>query len=280
MADSPQRQGKNPEDPDPASPSESSAAGSSPLKVVDVPFPPVDTDVSKLVSYCDNEKLPVAFGKNVPLEKYNDWLGHSETGLRVSYDMQHKYVILREGCAMSHGTTRTAFKTSLETAFAGIYAAGNGRIKTPADFQDFTPDCWMGQFVGGNRHFPVLAEVGASQTEAELNSRATDLLAAVPGVAVVVLIKTHDDASVENGRMYAWCVTKGASGEPLHHAQVEFGRVGAGVVARAAWFPPNAPPTITVPAHNGVDATSVSLGDILVKLRDGGGFYWEHPPPP
>lgn len=278
MADSPQRQVKHPEDP--ASPSSSSTASSSPIEEIGVPFPPDDDDVSKLIGFCDDKKLPVAFGKNVPLEKYNDWLGHSETGLRVAHDMHRKYVILREGCALSRGTTRMAFRTSLKNAFAGTYASANGRIVTPAGFQNFTPDCAMGQFVGGNRHYPVLAEVGASQTEADLNARAAGLLAAVPGVAVVVLIKIHDDGSVENGRMYAWCVTQNVDGTLNHSPHVEFGRVGVGGAARVAWAPPAAPPTITVPAHNGVAATSVSLGDILVDLRDGGGFTWEHPPPP
>lgn len=49
------------------------------------------------------------------------------------------------------------FGRSLQIAFEGIYAAINGRIETPAAFQDFSPDfSMMGSSVGVNRHFPVL----------------------------------------------------------------------------------------------------------------------------
>ena len=59
----------------------------------------------------------------------------------------------------------------------------------------------MGHFVGGNRQYPVLAEASASQLVGELNSLAAVLFDVVPGVVVVILIKIHDDASVENGKM-------------------------------------------------------------------------------
>ena len=51
-------------------------------------------------------------------------------------------------------------------------------------------------------------------------------------------------------------------------------------IAREAWTPAAGapPPTLLVPAHDGLTVTSVSRGDILVDLRDGGGFALEHPP--
>mmetsp|Transcript_7925 Transcript_7925/g.12137 ORF Transcript_7925/g.12137 Transcript_7925/m.12137 type:complete len:101 (-) Transcript_7925:128-430(-) len=99
----------------------------------------------------------------------------------------------------------------------------------------------MRQFVGGNRHYPILAEVGASQHEITLNARAADLLEALSGVVVVILIKIHDDTLVEDGRMHAWCVTQNADGTFNHSPKVEFGCVGVSGAAQVAWAPPAAP---------------------------------------
>lgn len=84
----------------------------------------------------------------------------------------------------------------------------------------------MRQFVGGNRHYPVLAKVDASQNVTTLKTRAADLLEALPRVVVVIVIKIHDDTLVEIGRMHAWCVKQNKNSTLNHSPQVEFIRVG------------------------------------------------------
>ena len=172
--------------------SDNPAAGTPPTSPgsVDVAFPPDEEGVSTLIGYCDKGHLPAYFGRDVSLEKYNDWLLNKEDGLRVSYDKDRRKVLLREGCYRSHGTTRLELAIAMEIAFAPHgYAAALGQITTPAGGQNVTPDAYLNSGVGV---YPVLGEIGQSQSEAQLNERADQLLTLVPGAQVVILIKIFD----------------------------------------------------------------------------------------
>jgi len=111
-----------------------------------------------------------------------------------------------------------------------------------------------------------VAEVGGSQDRAALVRRARLLLQAVPGAQVVILIKVHDDSSIECGRLYAWCVTAGAGGAINQTAPVVFGRTGAGGASRIPWNIGAPVPTVIVP--DGVPATPVNLDNILIAFRE------------
>lgn len=90
-------------------PASSSSPPNSPgIERLEVAFPPDDEGVSALIGYCNKGMLPVKFGRDVSLESYNKWLLNSETGLRVSYDIGDRCVLLREGCYPSHSSTRAA----------------------------------------------------------------------------------------------------------------------------------------------------------------------------
>jgi len=247
---------------------------------VDVAFPPDEEGVSTLIGYCDKGELPAYFGGDVSLEQYNDWLQNKEDGLRVTYDVDKKKVLLREGCLRSHGTTRLKLINALEAAYAPYnYFSGLGQIETPDGMQNVTPD---GVMASGPETFPVLAEVGQSQTEDQLTQRANVLLGSVPGARVVVLVKIFDTNDPQtNGRMVAWCATHDATGNISETAKVEFGRLGPGGVPRNPWAAGTPVPVLTVPAHDAIPATNVSLDGILTGLRAGGGaIFWKHPPGP
>lgn len=267
MADKTPVKSDNPAETPPASP------GS-----VDVGFPPDDEGVSTLIGYCNKGILPAHFGENVSIEKYNDWLLNKEDGLRVSYDGDKRKVLLREGCYQSHGTTRLELLIAMKVAFAPHgYSAVLGQITTPTGEQNVTPDAYLGSAAGT---YPVLAEVGQSQTEAQLNQRADLLLALVPGAQVVILVKIFDTTSAENGRMVAWCATHDAGGNLALTPNVEFGRVGPDGVPAVAWVAGTPAPFVTVPAHNAVGAVDVALDGILTALRANDGMAWKHSPPP
>eukprot|EP00542_Grammatophora_oceanica_P021582 CAMPEP_0194052122 /NCGR_PEP_ID=MMETSP0009_2-20130614/44061_1 /TAXON_ID=210454 /ORGANISM="Grammatophora oceanica, Strain CCMP 410" /LENGTH=132 /DNA_ID=CAMNT_0038699555 /DNA_START=165 /DNA_END=560 /DNA_ORIENTATION=+ len=121
----------------------------------------------------------------------------------------------------------------METAFAAHnYFGGSGQIVTPANSQNVTSDCIL---AAGPAAFPVLAEVGQSQSIDALNTRAKLLLTSVPGARVVILVKIFDDTTAENGRMVAWCATLDMWGNTVLSRNVELGRTGPGGVARIAW---------------------------------------------
>lgn len=126
---------------------------------VDVAFPPDKEDVSTLIGYCGKGALRAYFGQNVSMDDYNKWLLNKEDGLRVSYDEDQQRILLREGCFLSHGTTRRYLSNALEAR--------------------------------AQNSFPVLAEVGQSQSQAQLNDRAKLLLGSVPGARVTQKKHVH-----------------------------------------------------------------------------------------
>ena len=264
---------KTPDKSNPAAETPPTSPGS-----VDVAFPPDEEGVSSLIGYCGKGNLPAYFGEEVSVEKYNDWLLNKEDGLRVSYDKDKRKVLLREGCYRSHGTTRLELMIAMKMAFAPHgYVGGFGQITTPVGQQNVTPDAWLGSGIGV---YPVLAEVGQSQSETQLNERADQLLTLVPGTRVIILIKIFDAADNENGRMVAWCATHDARGNLTSTPEVEFGRVGPGGGPVVAWAVGAPAPFVTVPAHNNVPATNVPLGGILTALRANGGMCWHNGLPP
>ena len=121
-------------------------------------------------------------------------------------------MLLRKGCAASYLVTRVELRGALKQAFATHYFAAGGRLVTPPGSQNVTPDC---TFASAPGTFPLLAEVGQSQTVPQLNERANVLLQMVPGARVVILIKIFDTSDAENGRMVAWCATHGGAGIPV-----------------------------------------------------------------
>ena len=196
----------------------------------------------------------------------------------MSFDVEKGRVLLREGCSASHLVTRVELRGALKQAYAAHYFAAGGRLVTTSGSQNVTPDC---TFASAPGTFPLLAEVGQSQTVPQLNERANVLLQLVPGARVVILIKIFDTSDAENGRMVAWCATHGGAGIPAFTPLLEFGRVGPGGTARAAWVAGTAAPTLVVPAHGGVPPVNVPLDGILTELRVGGGaMNWGNPPPP
>lgn len=202
--------------------------------------------------------------------------------MRASYDASKKRVLLREGCYLSHGTTRVNLLAAMEAAFAPQnYYAGLGQITTPDGAQNVTPDCLL---ASGPAAFPVLAEVGQSQSVEQLNQRANLLLTSVPRAHVVILVKIFDTAGPENGRLVAWCASLDDHTENVaFSARVEFGRTGPGGAQRVTWTAAGVTPVpfITVPPHGAVPATNVPLDGILTGLRAGGGaVFWRHPPAP
>lgn len=257
----------NPAEPPPSSPES--------VDVVDVAFPPDEEGVSTLIGYCNKAVLPVKYGRDVSLQTYNDWLLNSETGLRVSYDVEHRCVLLRESCYKSHGSTRAALIGSLTAAFPN-FEIGLGQIETANGVQNITPDV---EAVGNMDGFPLLAEVGQSQDEAALNARANLILSHVPGAECVILINIFDTNAVENGRMMAWCATHDV-GNLVTTGTVEFGRVGPGGAARNAWVAGTPPPVLPIPATANIPATNLPLDGILTKLRRFNGKYWKHGNPP
>lgn len=251
----------------------------SPVKI-DVGFPPSDKEVGVIIELCGRQQLPLYFGENVELDDFNEWIGKSETGLRVSYVATHKAVLLREVCNPSHAETRMELRQAMKTAFVGTHKPRGGRIQTPVGFQDVTPDVALSETdIAGVTTFPVVAEVGGSQSEAKLLQRAKLLFAAVPGVQVVILVKVHDDTTHENGRLYVWCLYRGPGGGALQQTSpVEFGRTRAHGALLVPWAMGTPEPTFQVPAHNAVPATTVPLGAILEQLREGD--IWLHGAPP
>ena len=210
------------------------------------------------------------------MEKYNEWLRSSETGLRVSYDVEDRCVLLREGSYLAHGSTRAALIITLTAAFPA-FEVGLGQIETATGVQNIHPDV---EAVGNMPGFPLLAEVGQSQDENALNARANLILSHVPGAECVILIKIFDTTTAENGRMMAWCATHNATGNLVTTGIVEFGRVGPGGAARNAWVAGTPPPVLAIPATANIPATNLPLDGILSKLRRFNGKYWRHGNPP
>lgn len=241
-----------------------------------VDFPPNEEDISKLIGF----RSAGRFGKNVSLKAYNDWLGKSETGLRLQYDDLSKEIIIRERCSPSHYDVRVSLRSSLKAAFNGTYAKSGGRIHTAADVQDYTPDSSLK--VPGAQLYPVVAEVGGSQSINQLNARARELLLNLPGIHVVLLVKVHDDATVYEGRLAAWTISFDAAGTVVVSNTVDFGRTDDEGNAIAAWdgITAGTRPSIIIPAHGAVPATSVDLGGILISLREDNGDIWTHGPAP
>ena len=268
-ADSPQASRVNPA-------SSGSAPNSPGIERVEVAFPPDEEGVSTLIGYCNKGELPVKFGRDVSLEKYNDWLRNSETGLRFSYDVEDRCVLLREGCYQSHGSTRAALIIALTAAFPA-FEVGLGQIETARGVQNITPDV---EAVGNMPGFPLLAEVGQSQDEDSLNARANLILSHVPGAECIILIKIFDTTTADNGRMMAWCASHNATGNLVTTGVVEFGRVGPGGAARNAWVAGTPPPVLAIPSTANIPATNLSLDGILTKLRRFNGRYWRHGNPP
>lgn len=170
----------------------------------DIEFPPSSEDFSTILRHCNAGALPLRFGKGVSVAVYNNWLGKSETGLRLHYDEDGEQIIVREGCLPSHDNVRHTFLLCLKNAFAGHYVKYGGRLETPGGGQDFTPDCSMVvRDADGVLNFPVVDEIGGSQSQRQLTARAAALLATLPGLQVVVLVDVHDELGAEQGRLVA-----------------------------------------------------------------------------
>jgi len=76
------------------------------IHLAGVGFPPNDKELCKILGLCNQGQIPATFGEKVDLDEYNTLLENSTLGLRLSYDHDLERVLVREGCTISHGTTR------------------------------------------------------------------------------------------------------------------------------------------------------------------------------
>lgn len=251
-------------------------------------FPPSPSELEVIHTLCDQGRLPLKIGEGVTLEEYNAFLMTEGSGLRTSYDPTGRSVIVREGCAKSHGAFRAEVRNSLRALYLPHgYTAFLGRIESRSSTQDFSPDVTVGTYVAGVGEVNVIAlEVGVSQSVAALNHRAELLLAGIPSLVFVVLAKVHDEPGPLNGRLYAWVVTRNG-GAPQILPGVEFGRVDATGAPRPVWIPQGqAPPPVLplppIPAGPaaGVGVVQLNFSAALEVLREAGGIVWRNHPPP